>query len=641
MREDPKKTRMKAWIWPLFTLLLLFADGITATPATAPVQAEVPPYSSLSRMVRPLTPPKEGEPVDIVPWAYEYRAHSTVNPPETQWLDATPGTLCGFLWEERRPVRRIEVEFPPGASPVPDANELSVSTREGYAPVQKQEGGVLKPSGHPETTPRGGMVFAFECPKDINGLKVLYSGTSAETVGAPAVRAFTETARWRAPLNIAIEWGFQGDKPGQRWDGRIEAYNGFIGKIAPLEGAGDVTVTGEHDWRDGASATVRRGIKAEVFLTAGPVNTRTIVTLWTSGGDVSFAAEDLDKGPILIPGVGIYVSVEGSGITARQFQQQLASQHLKTVRQQAREAAEESWASAMKRYHGDKAFPAFPVPPYEPPMKIDVPEKPLVDQWRLGYWHIRRWCQQLDDKTYCISIWPFSKSSWGAEGTTAIGLETSQIIRALDLMGVPDIAQGGLNYWVYGDHAKPRGQFVETTDGSLPLANLFNSPNHRSPGYDQHASGGHGCVLEAAALHSRMPDNNAWLQEVKPILKKACDWTIVQRKAWSKNFPKDAWCYGLEPPADLCDGSDIRLYFATSAWYYAGLKAAASLLAEDGSAGGADLLREAELFRQDIRKGRGRSMRCRRWSKLRTAPIAVMCPSCPICAAWEVRWIPV
>ena len=268
MRENPKKAGMKAWIWPLFTFLLFSAGGTTATPATTPVQAEEPPHSSLSRMVRPLTPPKEGEPVDIVPWAYEYRAHSTVNPPETQWLDATPGTLCGFLWEERRPVRRIEVEFPPSSSPVPDANEINVSTREGYAPVQKKEGGVLA-SGHPATTPRGGLVFAFECPKDINGLKVLYSGTSVETVGAPAVRAFTETAKWRAPLNIAIEWGFQGDKPGQRWDGRIEAYNGFVGKIAPLEGAGDVTVTGEHAWRDGASATVRRGIKAEVFRRPG------------------------------------------------------------------------------------------------------------------------------------------------------------------------------------------------------------------------------------------------------------------------------------------------------------------------------------------------------------------------------------
>ena len=61
------------------------------------------------------------------------------------------------------------------------------------------------------------------------------------------------------------------------------------------------------------------------------------MTLWTSRGNVSFTPGDLESGPILIPGLGIYVAVAESGVTARQFQAQLAAKRLRTVRQQARE----------------------------------------------------------------------------------------------------------------------------------------------------------------------------------------------------------------------------------------------------------------------------------------------------------------
>ena len=318
---------------------------------------------------------------------------------------------------------------------------------------------------------------------------------------------------------------------------------------------------------------------------------------------------DLGSGPILIPSVGIYVADARSGLSAEQFQAQLAAKRLRTVRQQARAEPEASWASAMKRYHGKNALPAFPKPPYEPAMRIDVPEKQLVAQWRLGDWHLKRWSQKVKDDTYCVSIWePLKAEAGGAEmGYTAIGLETSTNIRALDLMGSADVARGGLNWWLFFvKHVNPWGKLADLGDGPLtaPGHNLKRMDSH----YDQHHGGGQGRVLESCALHYLLTGDTAWLDKAGPRMAKACDWILQQRKLWNRDIPPDAWCHGLEPPIDVCDGSDMRLFFSLNAWYYAGLKRAAEVLAEQDAAQYAGLVQQAELFRQDIRKAADRSM---------------------------------
>jgi hypothetical protein len=396
-------------------------------------------------------------------------------------------------------------------------------------------------------------VFTFASQNDINSVKVLYSGNDTK-IGVPEVRAFGR-ASWKKPVTVEIQWAFQPNQAGRRYDGRVEVYNGYIGRVTPLQDGCGVVAIGEHAWKDGRETTARRGIKLQVIETAGDVNSRTIVTLWTSGGNVSFTPGDLESGPILIPSVGIYIANAQSGLSAKQFQAQLAAKHLRTVRQQARAEPEVSWASAMKRYHGKTVLPAFPKPPYQPAMQIDVPEKQLVAQWQLGDWHLKRWSQKVRDDTYCISIWdPVVSYGWGY---TAIGLESSTNIRALDLMGSADVARGGLNYWLFfAKHSTPWGKFADLGDG--PLTAPGHSPERMNSGYDQHHGGGHGRVLESCALHYLLTGDTAWLGKAGPVLAKACDWTIQQRKLWNRNLPPNAWCFGLEPPTDVCDGSDIR-----------------------------------------------------------------------------------
>jgi hypothetical protein len=263
----------------------------------------------------------------------------------------------------------------------------------------------------------------------------------------------------------------------------------------------------------------------------------------------------------------------------------------------------------MKHYHGMIALPAFPKPPYQPAMQIDVPEKQLIAQWQLGDWHLKRWSQKVKDDTYCVSIWePLKVVVDGAEmGYTAIGLETSTNIRALDVMGSADVARGGLNWWLFFvNHVNPWGKLADMGDGPLtaPGHNLKRMDSH----YDQHHGGGQGRVLETCALHYLLTGDVAWFDKAGPRMVKACDWILQQRKLWNRDIPPHAWCYGLEPPIDVCDGSDIRLFFSPNAWYYAGLKRAAEVLAGQDAAQYARLLKEAELFRRDIRKAADRSM---------------------------------
>ena len=79
----------------------------------------------------------EGQPADIGRFAYAYRKGAVDNPTETQWLNPKPDLLCGLLWEERRAVRRIEVEFPAAPATAPTAKELSVVTRTAAAPFEE------------------------------------------------------------------------------------------------------------------------------------------------------------------------------------------------------------------------------------------------------------------------------------------------------------------------------------------------------------------------------------------------------------------------------------------------------------------------------------------------------------------------
>jgi hypothetical protein len=566
-------------------------------------------------------PAAPGEAADLSPWAYPYRRGSAANPPEAGWLqphktlrwdtingslvwyyddstDVLPrgAVLAGLLWEEPRDVQHVTLEFPNAGGHVPGVGEILVAARSAASPWEDvcrkppYSAVVADEQGHPAAAPQGTTSFRFNLAcQPLTKLYVIYLGRDPD-VAVPSIHAYGK-ARWMKESLIDVEWGFARGGPRSGWLGRVEAYNGLIRGIAPLVS------------RDGS----RRGIRVRLLATDDPGNSRTLLTLRGGAEDVTVALRALDEGPVLIPGAGIFVAKSGSGASAAEFARQLAAKGLRTTRERVEAAPEESWESAMRRFHPGMQFPDFPVPPIKPVMTIDVPEVQLVRQWELGAWHLERWCQKCADGSYAVSIWPYGKSNGGNEGTVALGSESFLNIRVLDMMGLHDLARGGLDYWLFGPHATP---FIWDAGvmGRDALCNPYNSPNRRSPGYDQKHSSGHGRIMAAASFHYRMTRDRAWWAKAAPVLQRAGEATIRLRDAWDATQPAGSWTHGLMPPSNISDNNDNRLFYAMSGFFFQGLNEVSALLEHVRAPRGPDLVRESVVLRGDIRRAVDRSL---------------------------------
>ena len=95
--------------------------------------------TQVSRGAEPTVPGREGQnltdlvgqPADIAPSAYLYRSDRRPedNPPEAEFLFSTvkyprSSVLCGLLWEEPRPVQRVEITWPKDAARRPRPQDV-------------------------------------------------------------------------------------------------------------------------------------------------------------------------------------------------------------------------------------------------------------------------------------------------------------------------------------------------------------------------------------------------------------------------------------------------------------------------------------------------------------------------------------
>jgi hypothetical protein len=317
---------------------------------------------------------------------------------------------------------------------------------------------------------------------------------------------------------------------------------------------------------------------------------------------------DVDRGPVYVPRLGLYL-VKSGGPSLAEFQRTAAKPKPKA----APPAPESSHAAAMATTFGPnyQKLPAFPVPPYESAMRIDVPEPGIMGQWRLGAWHLKRWCRKVADDIWQVSIWRFRfremwdmpherkdyETTYKDAQPSVIGQESHEIIRALGILGgQDDVARGGLNWWIVKGDAKGNsyGTNFADFDGILMASN----PGAGGPGYDLKHPTGHGLVMEAAAHHYRLTRDRAWFLKAVPRLKQACAWTLRQRLA--TNLPRNAWAYGLQPAINFGDYGGAAQFYLVNARFWGGLSDVATIMAELGVDGAQDLLRQTEEYRQDI-----------------------------------------
>jgi hypothetical protein len=288
---------------------------------------------------RPNLDKRIGQPADIAGSAYGYRADrpADANPPEG-WIllmqyaglpydkpvdvkaPAIRRVLRGLLWEEVRPVLRIELSWPANATRQPSPEQVALTffdATDGTAHTWWNPR-TIKEAGQPQVS-ADGRTYNYTIPVDTWGVVAAVRGEAdASTFAVPAVRALVPDV-WKR-MEVEIEWGFDDATVKREYDGRVEAYDGIISEARALAGDRGTLMTGPQAWRSVRQGEARRGVRLCVLYMgtsrwrrvwpyhAQPEDVaRTILTVWTKSGSFSFQVSDLEQGPILAPEHGFFV----------------------------------------------------------------------------------------------------------------------------------------------------------------------------------------------------------------------------------------------------------------------------------------------------------------------------------------------
>lgn len=219
-------------------------------------------------------------------------------------------------------------------------------------------------------------------------------------------------------------------------------------------------------------------------------------------------------------------------------------------------------------------------------MQVDLPAKALNDFYRANLWHVLI----STDKDPATGLY---MAPAGTFKYNVYANETCMIARSLEMRGLHEEAARYIEPFFHyqGSQAFP-GNF-KTQDGIL-----HSAAEYTAHGYNMD----HGFILWTAAEHYRWTRDRKYIEDHLPQIIKACDWIINERQATKRlvhgmKVPE----YGLVPAGQLEDVSEFMYWFATSGYYYKGLKEAAEVLGEIGSPEAPRLAREADEFARDIR----------------------------------------
>jgi len=614
---------------------------------------------------------------DIAPSAYQYRADRRPedNPPES-WLalmwfahqalnkpvnvnaPAIKQVLCGLLWEEIRPVQRIELTWSAGLNRRPGPNDVAITTLDNKGSSSSWWNNLnAVPKPVKATLSADGKTGLYDLPTETCGIVVsVAGGQSASEYDVPAVKVLVADL-WKK-MDLEIEWGFERATLDKDHSGRIETYDGKVAGLRPLDGDVGTTTVDSTSWRSVGMSPTRRGLKASLlyigtakwrrvlpYTSQRDDVARTIVTLWTKAGNFSFLAADLENGPVLAPEYGFFVRrttpptplptnpasnlqvprmlpatepplvLTSQAASAREFIAELQARKLSTIRQQTRSHEEQTWEGAVTAMRGTD-LPSLPAPPerFEPPMRVQVPSERLTAQWNLGVWHLLRHSQKN----------PKNGRQWFNDYPYGIlGAETYLILRVLDLMGSHHAAEDGVDRWVSlpmdpsssspGHHEwalpdRPNGLF---TDGHGCLTHAVGPP-----GVGGHMDGVHafgpGSIGWALSEHYWLTGDTEWLRASAPRIKANAEWMLRQRRVVSSLVPGGdrLWCKGLQPALQVTpDSGGLWMQsYECEGYYSAAVSRLAATVGEIDPEGGAKLRAEADAYGQDLRAAVDRSI---------------------------------
>jgi len=417
---------------------------------------------------------------------------------------------------------------------------------------------------------------------------VFYEGNKAGVKSAiPNIRLTgASLGKWKR-MDVEIEWGFQLGTEKLDFAGRLETHVAMTGPAAPLSQENGTKVTGGNKWQSRAAANGRRGIVLPVLYAPGSrpgLDSR--ITVWTKTKGFTFRISDLDKGSILMPEHGVFVTKAGSGQTARQYAAALAAKNLKSIRQMTRERRETaSWDEVMREVRVWTCPEGTVLKPFPevgaPAMEVQVPDPGWTSAWRAGSFQLK------------------GKNMWGG-----LAHEVGRVVHTMDLVGLHPEAETIYDHFLKSPGIKSDGDY---TDGSGALEWAASMRHDMGYSHDgTHASTGR--LLFAMAERYFLTGDKEWFQRNRFRLGAAADWIIRQRKLYMMNIPKreDLFVAGLMPPSMLGDyalpACDWHWYYCDNVFSLQGLQRFADALAEFDPDAGQKYRIEAEAFRKDLHR---------------------------------------
>ena len=389
-------------------------------------------------------------------------------------------------------------------------------------------------------------------------------------------------------MDVEIEWGFQPGTEKSDFEGRLESFVALAGPIAPLAEDKGTAATGGYKWqsRTRGNAT-RRGIVVPLLYAPGSCpGLASRVTVWTKTAGFTFRVSDLEKGSILIPQYGVFVTKAGSGQTAQQFAKELAAKNLKSVRQMTREHREAaSWNELMQEvrlWTCPSGTVASPFPNVEDPaMQVELPDPGWTAAWRAASFQLK------------------GKHMWGG-----LAYEVGRVAHEMDMVGLHDQADAVYQNFLKAPGAKSDGDYSDG-NGALEWATAMR----HDMGYSHdgtHASTGR--LLFAMADRYFMTGDRDWFQRNRVRLQAAADWIIRQRTDYMKEVPNREKLHvaGLMPPCQLGDyampACDWHWYYVDEALSLQGLQRLADALMDFDPQAGRKYRDATEAYRKDIRR---------------------------------------
>ncbi len=632
------------------TRSILATVGATGAIALAALAAETVPLDGLV-----------GQPVDIAPWTYVWRADVAVQhkpeacfiPRRLERIDtvyrpalgrvgaaalksecyvmpdlvtALPPKprgrlLTGLLWSVRLADYRVELHWPAGREiPAPDAVEVRVyPTAFGWFGWCNDEI-LAKPeisadrrtwtyihSGLPEIPTVVGRTH-----RRGSATEMVAVFCEDEQPAVPSLRLISPTVgTWRR-MDVEIEWGFQAGSEKADFDGRLGSDLSLVGPIAPLAGDRETKVTGPHAWQSRGGGKGRRGIALPLVYVPGDRR-----VLDTPSAIKSILVDTTGPGPeVPAPVLDSRVTLwtQKGGVTFRPVDVEkgpvLIPEHGlfiakagagKTARQFVEELAARNLKSIrqLTREHREVAS-------WEELMRE-------VRLWRCPEGTAVPPFPKVEDPPMQVQL---SDSRWtdawraavsqlrGRHMWGGLAFEVGRVARQMDMVGLHEEADKVYQHFLKAPGAKADGDYADG-DGALEWATTVR----HGMGYvhdGTHASTGR--LLFGMAERYFLTGDKEWFQRHRARLQTAADWIVRQRALYMKNIPnrQDLLVAGLMPPYMLGDyalpSSDWRWYYCDNAFSLQGLQRFADALADFDAEAARKCQAEAAAFRSDIRR---------------------------------------